>query len=83
MAEAEAIYLRALKGKEKACGTEHTSTLDTVNNLGNLYASQGKMAEAEEMYTRALEGVKKIYNTDHPRVSSVASNLSLLTITRN
>ena len=31
-------------------GPEHTSTLDTVNNLGNLYKNQGKMAEAEEMY---------------------------------
>ncbi|SLM37432.1 nb-arc and tpr domain protein [Lasallia pustulata] len=56
MAEAEARYRRALEGKEKAWGLEHTSTLDTVNNLGNLYANQGKMAEAEAMYRRALEG---------------------------
>jgi hypothetical protein len=33
MAEAEAMYLRALQGKEKAWGAEHTSTLDTVNSL--------------------------------------------------
>ena len=41
------MYLRALTGKEKAY---HTSTLDTVNNLGILYANQGKMNEAEEMW---------------------------------
>lgn len=56
-------------------------TLDTVNNLRNLYTDQGKMAEAETMYIRALKGFKKIYNADHPRMLLVASNLSLLTIT--
>ena len=81
--EAEEMYVRALKGKEKAWGSEHTSTLNTVNNLGNLYKDQGKMDEAEEMYLRALEGFKKIYGADHPRVLLVASNLSLLTNARN
>jgi tetratricopeptide (TPR) repeat protein len=48
-----------LDGYEKAWGPEHTSTLDTVNNLGNLYANQGKLAEAEAMYQRALDGYEK------------------------
>ena len=34
---AERMYLRVLGGYEKALGPDHTSTLDTVNNLGNLY----------------------------------------------
>ncbi|KAI3326617.1 P-loop containing nucleoside triphosphate hydrolase protein [Xylariaceae sp. AK1471] len=59
LGEAEAMYLRALQGKEKAWGPEHTSTLDTVNNLGNLYKNQGKLGEAEAMYLRALRGYKK------------------------
>ena len=54
--EAEAMYMRALKGYEKIWGAEHTSTLDTVNNLAVLYFDQGKMAEAEEMLLRALNG---------------------------
>ncbi|KAJ5627818.1 Disease resistance protein [Penicillium lividum] len=54
--EAEAMYERALEGKEKACGREHTSTLGTINNLGNLYANQGRLQEAEAMFKRALEG---------------------------
>jgi tetratricopeptide (TPR) repeat protein len=53
------MYQRALRGYEKALGAEHTSTLDTVNNLGILYADQGKLAEAEEMYQRALKGKEK------------------------
>ena len=38
LAEAEAMYTRALQGKEEALGPKHTSTLSTVNNLGLLYA---------------------------------------------
>jgi Tfp pilus assembly protein PilF len=53
------MYQRALQGKEKAWGPEHTSTLATVNNLASLYAAQGKLVEAEQMYQRALQGKKK------------------------
>jgi tetratricopeptide (TPR) repeat protein len=59
MAEAEEMYTRALRGKEKAWRVEYTSTLDTVNNLGALYADQGKTAKAEQMYIRALRGKVK------------------------
>jgi len=38
LVKAEQMYQRALQGYEKAWGLEHTSTLDTVNNLGLLYA---------------------------------------------
>jgi hypothetical protein len=44
------MFLQALQGKEKAWGAKHTSTLNTVNNLGNMYKNQGEMAEAEAMY---------------------------------
>ena len=37
LAEAEAMYIRALQGYEEALGLKHTSTLQTVNNLGALY----------------------------------------------
>ncbi|KAI9854868.1 MAG: hypothetical protein M1813_000644, partial [Trichoglossum hirsutum] len=42
-----------------AWGPDHTSTLDTVNNLGLLYMDQGKLDEAEKMYQRALQGYEK------------------------
>src|SRR2546421_2814509 len=77
-AEAETMYLRALQGKEKAWGAEHTSTLDTVNNLGNLYADQGKMAEAEAMFLRALQGYENAVGADHPRTRVIARNLNEL-----
>jgi len=45
LVEAEQMYQRALQGFEKAWGPEHTLTLDTVNSLGILYRSQGKLVE--------------------------------------
>ncbi|SLM38835.1 kinesin light chain 1 [Lasallia pustulata] len=65
MAEAEAMYRRAL----------HTSTLDTVNNLGALYMVQGKMAEAEAMYRRALEGKEKAWGPEHTSTLDTVNNL--------
>lgn len=57
--EAEKMYRRALDGKEKAWGPDHTSTLDTVNSLDLLYADQDKHSEAEKIYRRALNEKKK------------------------
>ncbi|OQE94229.1 hypothetical protein PENNAL_c0004G02119, partial [Penicillium nalgiovense] len=45
---AERMYQRALAGYENALGADHTSTLDTVNNLGVLYVAQGKLDQAEQ-----------------------------------
>jgi tetratricopeptide (TPR) repeat protein len=59
LAEAEAMYQRALAGFEKALSIEHTSTLMTVNNLGILYHDQGRLIKAEVMYQRALAGLRR------------------------
>ncbi|OXV06256.1 hypothetical protein Egran_05976 [Elaphomyces granulatus] len=53
------MYQRALQGNEKALGPGHTSTLDTVYNLGDLYVKQGKLDDAEKMYQRASQGYEK------------------------
>jgi tetratricopeptide (TPR) repeat protein len=77
-AETEQMYLRALRGYEKALGAEHTSALNTVNNLGNLYKNQGKMAEAEEMYMRALRGKEKAWGAEHTSTLNTVNNLGNL-----
>ena len=77
-AKAEAMYLRALQGNEEAWGAEHTSTLHTVNNLGNLYQTQGRMAEAEAMYLRALQGYEKAWGAEHTSTLHTVNNLSAL-----
>jgi len=69
----EKMYQRALQGYEKAWGPGHTSILITVNNLGNLYADQGKLDEAEEMYRRALQSYENTYNLEHTSVRNALS----------
>jgi tetratricopeptide (TPR) repeat protein len=63
--EAEIMYDRALKDKEKAFGPDHTSTLNTVNSLGSLYSKRDRLREAEAMYDRALRIKKKAFDPEH------------------
>jgi tetratricopeptide (TPR) repeat protein len=72
------MYQRALQGYENAWGPEHTSTLDTVNNLGLLYADQGKLVEAGQMYQRALQGKEKALGAEHTSTLDTVNNLGNL-----
>jgi tetratricopeptide (TPR) repeat protein len=78
LAEAEAMYTRALQGYEEALGPKHTSTLGTVHNLGSLYKNQGKLAKAEAMYTRALQGYEEALGPKHTSTLDTVNNLGLL-----
>jgi tetratricopeptide (TPR) repeat protein len=72
------MYRRALEGKEKAWGPEHTSTLSTVNNLRNLYTDQGRMKEAEDIYLRALAGYEKTCGPEHTSILNTVNKLGIL-----
>ena len=76
--EVEGLYVRALTGYEEALGAKHTSTLDTVNNLGVLYKNQGRMKEAEEMYLRALKGKEEALGAKHTSTLETVNNLGNL-----
>ena len=80
MKEIEDMYLRALTGKEKAkvWGPEHTSTLDTINNLETLYWDQGKIKEAENMFLRTLTKYEKIWDSEHTSTLHTIHNLKIL-----
>jgi hypothetical protein len=51
---AEGLHQRALRGKEKALGPEHPTTLQSVNNLAHLRERQEKYIEAAALSQRAL-----------------------------
>jgi tetratricopeptide (TPR) repeat protein len=67
-----------LKGCEKPLGLDHTSTLDILNNLGNLYRDQGKLNEAEDMHQHALSGYEKALGPDHTDTLRSVGNFGLL-----
>ena len=56
----------------------YISTLDTVNNMGNPYAKQGKLIEVEEMSQRALRGFEKAWGPDHISTLEAVNNLGNL-----
>jgi Tfp pilus assembly protein PilF len=58
------------------------STLNTVNNLANLYKTQGKLVEAEQMYQRALQGKKKAWGPEHTSTLDTVNNLANLYTTQ-
>lgn len=70
----------AVAGEGKALGLEHTSTLDTVNNLGIFYRDQGRLAEAEEMSKRALAGKDKVLGSKHTSTLDVSQRLHALQV---
>ena len=72
------MHQRALKGRKHALGPEHILTLDTVNNLANLYKSHPKIEEAEAMYQRALKGYEKAWGPEHTSMLTTVYNLGLL-----
>jgi hypothetical protein len=53
-------------------------TLDTVNNLGNLYKDQGKLIKAEQMFQQTLQGYKKAWGSEHILTLDIVNNLGLL-----
>ncbi|KAK3950425.1 hypothetical protein QBC32DRAFT_264587 [Pseudoneurospora amorphoporcata] len=76
------MYQRALEGKEKALGPDHTSTLDTVYNLGILYQTQGRLKEAEVMYQRALSGYSAALGSSHAKSLLVVKNIASLQLAK-
>ncbi|KFY82629.1 hypothetical protein V500_10419 [Pseudogymnoascus sp. VKM F-4518 (FW-2643)] len=78
MHRVQVLSLRIPQGYEKALGAEHTSTLKTVNNLGLLYAYQGKLVEAEQMHQRALQGKERAWGPEHTLTLDTVNNLGVL-----
>jgi hypothetical protein len=72
------MYIWALRGSEEALGPKHTLILIIVNNLGLLYADQGKLAEAKKMYIRALQGKREALRLKHTLILRTVNNLGLL-----
>ncbi|KAF2820886.1 hypothetical protein CC86DRAFT_374161, partial [Ophiobolus disseminans] len=72
------MYRQALEGLKKALGRDCTSTLDTVNNLGLLYADEGRLDKAEQMYEQALDGKEKAFGRGYTSALDTVDNLGNL-----
>jgi tetratricopeptide (TPR) repeat protein len=72
------IYTIAIREKPKNDIEQLTDLATNLNNLAELYRSQGKYEEAEPLYKRVIEIDKKTLGKDHPDVATTLNNLALL-----
>jgi tetratricopeptide (TPR) repeat protein len=75
-AKAEPLYRRALEVREKALGAEHPGTAMSLNNLAELYKTNGEYAKAEPFLLRALAIREKALGPEHPDTATSLNNLA-------
>lgn len=66
----------ALKVAEQNVGPDHPNVATSLNNLAELYHTQGDYAKAEPLYKRALAILEKALGPDHPDVATSLENLA-------
>nr|VFJ50282.1 MAG: Tetratricopeptide repeat-containing protein [Candidatus Kentron sp. DK] len=76
--EAEFFARPALAFGQQRLGAEHPNTLDSRNNLADLYRVQGHYREAEPLYRRTLETQEKLLGPEHPQTLISRNNLAAL-----
>jgi len=59
-AEAQAVTQKQLDIRRRVLGDEHPDTLSSINSMGILLESQGKLAEAEPYYREALATAERL-----------------------
>jgi len=62
----------------KNFGPEHPDVAKVLNNLANLYSTQGKYGRALPLHNRALEIKEKVLKPEHPDVASSLNDLAVL-----
>ena len=75
-AEAEPLYQRALAIREQHLGPLHPDTAISLNNLAELYDTQGKSGQAEPLYVRALAIFEQLLGPLHPNTAQSLNNLA-------
>ena len=76
--EAIPFQQQVLAWTEKNYGPDHPDTTTSINNLAELYRSQGAYAKAEPLHLRALAVREKALGPDHPDTAVSLNNLALL-----
>ncbi|CAI6331911.1 unnamed protein product [Periconia digitata] len=76
--QAEVLEEQVTEARKEVLGSEHPDTLVSINQLGVIFASQGKNEDAKSMYQQALQGRIKVLGAEHP--NTLASMTSLAAI---
>jgi serine/threonine protein kinase/tetratricopeptide (TPR) repeat protein len=76
--EAERHLSAAVKIHTRLLGTEHISTLTSMNNLALVFEDQDRFAEAEQLHLESLEISRRLLGAEHPDTLSSMHNLAVV-----
>ena len=76
--DAEVFAHRAVVSKSSALGINHPDVLFTLDQLGQIYAEQGKLKEARQCYEKALTIGEKVDLSHNPLYDTVRYDLARL-----
>ena len=62
----------------ESAGTEHPSTLMSMNNLAMVLRNQGKYEQAEEMHRQVLKLSETVLGKEHPSTLTSMNNLAMV-----
>ncbi|KAM3101157.1 tetratricopeptide repeat protein [Phormidesmis sp. 146-12] len=68
--------VRSLQIREQQLGGDHPDTATSLNNLAQLYDSQGRYEAAEPLYVRSLQIREQQLGPDHPDAATSLNNLA-------
>ena len=75
LAEAQALYERALTIRRDALGQHYPMVAQSLNNLSSLYRELGRHEEAEQFSTQAVAIAEGVFGPDHYRITNCLNNL--------
>ena len=59
-------------------GDMHLDTAATLNNMGNVYQSQGKYEQALEAFSKSLDIKIKLVGQDSPQTAATLDNMAIV-----
>ncbi len=69
--------MQALELTRRSLGGSHPDVATSLNNLAQLYRSQGRYSEAEPLYVQALDICERSLGVGHPSTIIVRSNYAI------
>ena len=78
LAQAEALFHRALAIRERVLGPEHFGLVQNINNLAALHYARNELDQAEPLFQRALAISEQHLGEAHPDVAVTLNNLARL-----
>ncbi|GMH81017.1 hypothetical protein TrLO_g6160, partial [Triparma laevis f. longispina] len=76
--EAIIVHERCLAGRMNVLQEDHQNTVESLNNLGSVYAGLKKYEKTLEYYERALNGNEKLLGKNHTSTLMTLENIAVI-----